>query len=180
MSAITFTVAGMAPLPDHIKQSIRVSDQSGCWLWQKSLSPDGYGWSSYKNKTYQAHRLVYLLLCGDPLPGLVIDHLCRNRHCVNPAHMELVTPRENIRRSPIAPSGQEHCLKCGGEFHIIGKTKPQRRCVACAKEWKRQYNIKNRERIAASNREWKAANPEKWREIQRRSDAKRRALKQNG
>lgn len=176
---LTFTVAGMQALPDHIVAAISVCPDSGCWLWQKSKSPDGYGWTSYKSKTYQAHRLVYRLLCGEPLPGLVIDHLCRTRHCVNPAHMELVTPAENIRRSPLATSGQQRCLKCGGEFQIVGKTKPQRRCKVCAAKRARLYRLENKERVAAWRREWNDANRDKLREIWRRHDAKRRAAKAN-
>lgn len=178
---LTFTVAGMAPahFPVHIRNAIRLCPDSGCWLWQKSLSPDGYGWSSYKNKTYQAHRLVYTLINGDPIPGLHIDHLCRNRQCVNPAHMELVSPAENQRRSPLTPLGMERCLKCGGEFQMVGKAKPQRRCKICAAKRARLYRLENKERLAAKQREWNDANRDKVRDIWRRHDAKRRAAKAN-
>jgi hypothetical protein len=86
-----------AALPLHIARNIGPGD-GGCWLWTRSKSPDGYGWASYKGRTCQAHRLVYRLLVGEPSAGLVTDHLCRVRHCVNPAHMEMVTPIENLRR----------------------------------------------------------------------------------
>ena len=124
-------------LPVHIRRNYEVDPETGCWLWTRSKSLDGYGWTSLNDKTYQAHRLVWILLVG-PIPdGLVIDHLCRTRHCVNVTHMELVTPGENVRRSPTTPAGQEHCLKCGGEFSIInkGKKHQQRRCIPCMKTY---------------------------------------------
>jgi hypothetical protein len=77
----------------------------GCWLWTGSLSPTGYGERIRRSGNRQApHRVVYELMVG-PIPeGLVIDHLCRVRNCVNPAHLEPVTQRENTMRSPIAPA----------------------------------------------------------------------------
>ena len=164
----------LTSLPDHIQSGIKVCPDTGCWLWQKSKSRDGYGWTSLNHKTHQAHRLVYKLLCGEPLPGLVCDHLCSVRHCVNPAHIELVTPGENIRRSPVTPAGQDRCTKCGGEFQLIGKAKPQRRCKACAAVKRREYREANKERLAAKQHEWNDANRHKIQESQRRYDAKRR------
>lgn len=117
-------------LPAHIRRNIQVSP-SGCWLWTKSRSRDGYGWASLNNKTYQAHRLVYLLSEGQIPDGLVLDHLCRRRHCVNPDHLEPVTPGENIRRSTLTPAGMKTCVK-GHDFEEI---RGQRRCPTCLAEY---------------------------------------------
>ena len=117
-------------LPAHIIRNIEISP-SGCWLWTRSTSRDGYGWASLKNKTYQAHRLVYTLVEGDVPDGLVLDHLCRRRRCVNPGHLEPVTPAENLRRSTLTPLGMKHCVK-GHEFEVM---RGQRRCPVCLDEY---------------------------------------------
>ena len=129
----------LGTLPPHILRSIEVDASGGCWLWTRSQSRDGYGWSSLNNKTHQAHRLIYRLLVGEPPEGTVLDHLCRVRHCVNPDHLEPVTPRENQERSSITNAGANRCLRCGEQFAVVGKTRPQRRCKSCQREWRRQY-----------------------------------------
>jgi hypothetical protein len=76
----------------------RVDASGDCWEWTGGLIPDGYGHAYVNGKSRGAHRVAYEALVG-PLPvGLQIDHLCRNRRCVNPDHMEPVTPRENTLR----------------------------------------------------------------------------------
>jgi hypothetical protein len=73
----------------------------GCWNWNASHSPTGYariGAGGRKGKTLYAHRVSYELFVGSIPEGMQLDHLCRNRGCVNPAHLEPVTQRENILR----------------------------------------------------------------------------------
>lgn len=86
---------------------MRLSERppEGCWTWTASLGTEGYG--KFKlildgvQKCTGAHRAAWLVIKG-PIPvGLVIDHLCRNRACVNPEHMELVTSGENTRRGAL-------------------------------------------------------------------------------
>lgn len=72
----------------------------GCWLWTGPLYSNGYGEFNFDGRNRRAHRFAYDRLVG-PIPdGLELDHLCRVRRCVNPAHLEPVTHEENVRRIP--------------------------------------------------------------------------------
>lgn len=77
-----------------IARKIEFTD-AGCWVWTGAVCPTtGYGTVG----TSSAHQRSWELLVGPVPDGLVLDHLCRVRHCVNPDHLEPVTQRENVRR----------------------------------------------------------------------------------
>jgi hypothetical protein len=78
--------------------------QGGCLEFVGARLSDGYGRVRVFGKNRRAHRVVYEALVGPVPAGLVLDHLCRNRMCVNVDHLEAVTDRENTMRSPIAPA----------------------------------------------------------------------------
>lgn len=83
---------------------------NGCWEWQMSLTR-GYGTFSINGKSYRAHRYAYKISKGELLEGLIIRHLCNNRKCVNPDHLEQGTHRDNKNDSIIAGThahGEHH------------------------------------------------------------------------
>ena len=86
-----------------------------CWAWTGAIRPDGYGYFWPGSGSRYAHRFAYKLLVGNIPRNLELDHLCRNRGCVNPGHLEPVSRLINIHRSPIAPSAinarKTHCKR---------------------------------------------------------------------
>lgn len=106
-----------------------------CWIWQGPTYGNGYAAVSFDGRPKLGHRYVYERLVG-PIPeGLVIDHLCRVRECVNPAHLEPVTDRENILRG-VGMSAKwavaTHCLR-GHELNddTVSIVQGARRCKLC-------------------------------------------------
>lgn len=87
-------------LADRIRQKHRLDPTTGCWNWTGHVDKYGYGraWDPIRQRMQVAHRLTYMLEVGEIPSGLVIDHLCRNRRCVNPAHLEAVSNQENLDR----------------------------------------------------------------------------------
>src|SRR6185369_17164459 len=81
--------------------------ETGCWLWTGPIKPSGYpNVFEYRGARQPAHRHFYERFVG-PIPvGLDLDHLCRTRRCVNPAHLEPVTRLENMRRARTAALGR--------------------------------------------------------------------------
>lgn len=100
-------------LPQRIWRNITV-DESGCWVWEAHLQSAGYAQVMIDGQRFLLHRLTYTMFVG-PIPdGLQIDHLCRVRRCVNPEHLDPVTPTENTMRgeSPHAKNAaKKSCLR---------------------------------------------------------------------
>lgn len=132
------------PIPE------RRPDLDACHIWTAAKYPNGYGIFSIKRSTGAlAHRWIWIYTNGIIKPGLVIDHLCRNRACVNILHMEPVTQRENLLRGDTETArnaAKTHC-KFGHEFTvdntIIAKHNGARSCRICVNDrWRRGYYTK--------------------------------------
>lgn len=118
--------------------------ESGCWIWLGQLDPGGYG----KFDHGRAHRKAYIEFRGPVPSSQHLDHLCRVRCCVNPDHLESVTPRENTMRSPVAPAAvnarKTHCDKghpLSGDNLVLRKSNagPTRGCATCMREYRNTW-----------------------------------------
>lgn len=105
--------------------------ESGCWEWTGYVEKVGYGRTSYMNVRQYVHRLSYMLHNGPIGEALHIDHLCRNKICFNPDHLEAVTPKENIRRAVY----KGYCNKHQKEFLKTG----HKWCESCYKESRAEF-----------------------------------------
>lgn len=87
----------LMPVEDRL-WSGAVHTESGCWEWQRTRAR-GYGYIVRDGRLKRAHRVAYELAVGPVPPGKELDHLCANKACINPAHLEAVTHRENVMRA---------------------------------------------------------------------------------
>lgn len=109
----------------------RIDYTETCWIWQFSLDRHGYGQLMLQGKNRRVHRLIYELLIGEIPHGLDLDHLCRNRACVNPSHLEPVTRSVNLLRGELWQSKKTHCPK--GHSYDFTDTYGRRRCRKCTR-----------------------------------------------
>lgn len=148
---------------------LRVDKGDGCWEWRGAMFSNGYGRFDRRGprKICMAHRLVYEYVKG-PIPeGLDLDHLCRNRACVNPDHLEPVTRQVNLMRGETlsgANARKTHC-KNGHAFtpdNLSPEFPGRRVCLICRtanrKRTNKAYREANREKMAAYMREWHIKN----------------------
>lgn len=113
---------------------------SGCWEWTARVTKSGYGTFSIKHKEYRAHRVSYSIFKESPDVNLLVDHICRNRRCVNPEHLRLVDYKTNMRENSLSITGKNglktHC-KWDHEFNNQNTRKREnngRRCIVCLKK----------------------------------------------
>lgn len=131
-----------------LSERYKVAD-NGCWLWTGAITTDRYGFFDVSGKKLSAHRYFYEFWTSTRIPHrMQLDHLCRQRSCVNPSHLEIVTPRENTLRSlPYSMKArQTECLHghpLSGD-NLYRKPNGSRECRICRQMqmkvfYRRQY-----------------------------------------
>jgi len=151
----------------RLRQKLRDCRHVGsCLRWVGALDADGYGRFYFQYKTTGAHRAAWVLYNG-PIPSdRQIDHVCRNRWCVNVGHLELVTPRENVLRGEGLAAKAARATHCanGHEWTEantqVGKRPDgsfkQRRCVQCRKAYGAKYRRTHHEQRLEYQRRYRA------------------------
>lgn len=141
--------------PENVQDKIlwsriveRIDITVDCWYWTGKPANTGYGQINRNGVVRNPHRIIYKVLVGDIPDGLQLDHLCRNRICVNPSHLEPVTQKENLLRSPLTiPSINKLKTHCP-TGHPYDETNTQvcrdgsRKCRACSYKRKKAWRHK--------------------------------------
>ncbi len=130
-------------LLDEVLDRCSIGD---CWIWQGAHTADGYGlkWNSDARKSQYTHRIVWEQLVGQIPPGLVIDHLCRVRDCVNPDHLRTLTMLDNIAASPIDRNTKEcHAGHIRTEETTLVRPDGTRSCRPCQAARSRAFRTRH-------------------------------------
>lgn len=133
---------------------------TGCWLWLGNVSGRGYGRIQAGGKSRAAHRVAYEEATGTKIPfGMLCDHKCRNRLCVNPGHLRIVTNKINTLENSVAPTAinklKTHCVN-GHEFTMhntrlrVRNGSERRECRTCQLMHDRAY--KKRRALAQASK----------------------------
>lgn len=132
------------PLLERLQEQYEVNAETGCWEWTGSLNHGGYGQFTIDGVRHPAHRAAWMILVGpDGIDGLDIDHLCRNRKCVNPEHLEPTTRSVNLSRGIGGRWRTERITHCpqGHPYDEENtyRDRKGRQCRACHRTSNREY-----------------------------------------
>lgn len=127
---------------------VRIDPITNCWNWIGSTTSNGYGNVRINKKLYRTHRLTYMLFVGDLPIGKgksipVLDHLCNNRLCCNPAHLQLISDRENILKGNGITARKYKQIYCKNGHILPNPIRGHRRCMICHRAWNRRNYAKN-------------------------------------
>lgn len=129
-----------------------VNPVSGCWDWIAVRHRLGYGQFKDEGKMWQAHRWAYRHYVGSLEEGKEIDHICRNRRCVNPAHLRQISHRDNVLASPTCLASINKARVECARGHSFSKENTSYRgnkrvCVQCRRRNAREYMRRRRKEV---------------------------------
>lgn len=155
---------GGETLADRLERLSVPEPNTGCRLYLGCLTPSGYGRFRFAGRVQMAHRAAYELRFGPVPDGLEIDHLCRQRSCLEVRHLEAVTHHENWRRgtSFSAENARKTHCKFGhpfADYNLLLTARGFRNCRICMCRSKQKYYRKHRERLLAYAKARAAVSP---------------------
>lgn len=123
-----------------------VFSPDGCWIWGAAKDKGGYGVFGANDRQWRAHRYAYFAHIGSPPDGLVLHHDCRNKACVNPAHLIPVTNWQNVMADDTPARRNALASKCvnGHPLDRMDRATGKRYCTKCKRERKRKWDAAHR------------------------------------
>lgn len=123
---------------DRFMAKVMPEPTGGCWLWLGAISAKGYGRFGLRGRNRLAYNVAYELFVG-PIPddGLVFDHVCEEKSCVNPAHLQRVTNRVNVQRYFQRRPARTHCARGHDltEDNVYVFATGRRECRTCVRAY---------------------------------------------
>src|SRR6516165_5484147 len=133
------------PLEERFAKSTKKDCETGCWIWLKGTDIHGYAKIKYERRTRKAASVAYEFYVGPVPKGLELDHLCHNKLCVNPEHLQAVTHSENLRRRRPFTRYKNNKCKRGHILPPLHERNKNGSCPICYKEYQAEWKAKNKQ-----------------------------------